>query len=60
MLYYNTPMSDHSRHHHHHPGHVHPPAAIGASILRQSAAGRLAVAGVIVAAIWAVIFWAMR
>ncbi len=52
-------MSDH-RHHHHHPGHAHPPAAIGASILRQSAAGRLAVAAGVVAVLWAIIFWAMQ
>ncbi|MDP2408960.1 MAG: hypothetical protein Q8M26_01610 [Pseudolabrys sp.] len=56
-------MSDHPHthaHHHRHAGHAHPPAAIGASILRQSAAGRLTVAAVAVAALWALIFWAMQ
>jgi hypothetical protein len=49
----------HGHHHHHEPGEGHPPAAISPSILRLSAAERLAAAGVLIAVIWAVVFWAM-
>jgi hypothetical protein len=47
-------------HHHHHAGHVHPPVAARASILRLSALARLAAVAVPVALLWAVVFWAMR
>ena len=45
--------------HHHHPGEGHPPASISPSILRLSALERLAAAGVVIALIWAAVFWAM-
>ena len=46
-------------HHHHHPGHGHPPAAISPSILRLSAWERLAAVGLVIAALWAAVLWAM-
>jgi hypothetical protein len=56
-------MSDHTHrhddHHHHHAGHAHPPATVSVSILRLSAAERLAAAAGIVALLWALVFWAM-
>jgi hypothetical protein len=53
-------MSDHAHHHHHHhAGHVHPPASVAASILRLSALERLAVAAVVVVALWLAVIWAM-
>jgi hypothetical protein len=56
-------MSDHDLHahrHHHHPGHIHPPAKVHPSILRLSAAWRLAVAGAVIAVLWLAAFWVMR
>jgi hypothetical protein len=53
-------MNDHDAHHHHHPGDVHPPVAVHASILRLSALERLAVAAGLIALIWAAAFWALR
>jgi hypothetical protein len=47
-------------HHHHQHDLPHPPAAIGASLLRLSAAQRLAVAGCIIALLWAASWWAIR
>jgi hypothetical protein len=47
-------------HRHHHPGHNHPPAAMGPSLLRLSVPERLAFAAVAVAVLWAVTFWAMH
>jgi hypothetical protein len=54
-------MTDHSHHHHHHhrPGEGHPPASVSMSILRLSALERLAAAGIAIAMIWGVVFWAM-
>jgi len=46
--------------HHHATGQGHPPAAIGPSLLRMTAAERLAVAAGLIAAIWAVVVWAMN
>ncbi|MEI7806131.1 MAG: hypothetical protein WCI56_12460 [Hyphomicrobiales bacterium] len=46
-------------HHHHHPGHVHPPAAVAASILRLSVWRRLTVAVFAIALIWGAVFWAI-
>ena len=46
-------------HHQHRPDHVHPPVAVAPSILRLSAWQRLAVAGVLIALIWAAVFWAI-
>jgi hypothetical protein len=64
MLYYNIAMNDrghpHDDHRHHHPGHVHPPAAVHASILRLSAVERLAVVAGLIALIWVAVFWATR
>ena len=54
------PSHDHGPgQHHHHPGEGHPPASISPSILRLSAAQRLAAAGAVIAIIWAAAFWAM-
>lgn len=46
-------------HHHHHPGHAHPTAQIGPSILRMSAPQRLVYAGALIALLWAAVFWAL-
>jgi len=47
-------------HHHHHPaGGAHPPAAVSPSILRLALGQRLVVVAVIIALIWAAVFWAM-
>jgi hypothetical protein len=47
-------------HHHHHPGHAHPPATVSPSILRLSALERIAAVGVMIAALWGAVFWAMQ
>jgi hypothetical protein len=47
-------------HHHHQDDVPHPSAAIGASLLRLSAAQRLAVAGTVIALLWAAFWWAIR
>jgi len=62
MLYYNIPMAEHDHPHptHHHPGHVHPPAQVHPSILRLSAAQRLACAAALIALVWLAVFWATR
>jgi hypothetical protein len=45
--------------HHHHPqGEAHPSASISPSILRLSAAERLAVAALLIAMLWATVHWA--
>jgi len=42
------------------PPHRHPhPVNVSASLLRMSALGRLAVAGSVIVAVWAAVFWAM-
>jgi hypothetical protein len=46
-------------HHHHHPGHAHPPATVSPSILRLSALERIAGVTLLIAALWAVVAWAM-
>jgi hypothetical protein len=46
-------------HHHHHPGHTHPPATVSPSILRLSAPERIAGVTLLIAALWAVVAWAM-
>jgi len=53
------PTPVHSPHHHHHLGGAHPPAAVAPSILRASVWQRLAIAAVLIAAIWASVLWAM-
>ncbi len=52
-------MTEHHRHHHL-PGHSHPPAAIGPSILRLSVFERLAFAAVLTVIVWVAVIWAMR
>jgi hypothetical protein len=47
-------------HHHHRDDATHPSAALGASLLRFSAAQRLAVAGIIVGLLWVGFWWAIR
>jgi len=46
--------------HHHHRGHVHPPAPIGASLLRFSVWQRLAIAAALIVLMWAAALWAMH
>jgi hypothetical protein len=46
-------------HPHHHPGQIHPPASIALSILRMSALHRLGAAAVLIAALWAAVYWTM-
>jgi hypothetical protein len=46
-------------HHHHRPGEAHPAAEISPSLLRFSAAGRLAAAAVVIALMWGAVFWAV-
>jgi hypothetical protein len=50
----------HSHHHRHPPGQGHPPATISHSILRMSVVERLALAAVLIAALWGVVLWAMQ
>jgi hypothetical protein len=47
-------------HHHHQHDAPHPSAAIRASLLRLSAAQRLAIAGIVIALLWASLWWAIR
>jgi len=47
-------------HHHHNDDASHPSATLGASLLRLSAAQRLGVAGVAIALLWAVFWWAVH
>lgn len=63
MLYYNKDESARSmtsQHHHHPEGHVHPPAAIGPSILRLSAAERIVIATALIALVWGSVIWVMH
>jgi hypothetical protein len=52
--------TEHHPHHHHHPGQGHPPATVSPSILRMSAFERLAWAAFLIAALWGVVFWAVK
>jgi hypothetical protein len=46
--------------HHSHPeGHRHHPVSVFPSILRLSAWERLAAVAVLIAALWAAVYWAM-
>jgi hypothetical protein len=46
---------------HHHPGGArHPPPTISPSLLRLSAAKRMALAGILIALMWAATLWATR
>jgi len=62
MVFYSSHMT-HSHpphpHHHHDPDHAHPSAAVAASLLRLSAARRLAGAAVLIALLWGAVFWAI-
>jgi hypothetical protein len=53
-------LSHHTARAHHHPGHGHPPAPAGASLLRLSAWQRLSLAAGFSALIWLAVYWAMR
>lgn len=46
--------------HHHDTGEPHPPPAAVPSLLQLSAQQRLAIAGGMIALIWAAFFWATR
>jgi hypothetical protein len=46
--------------HHHHGGESHPSPTISTSLLRLSASMRLAIAGALIALIWAAFFLATR
>jgi len=51
------PFAKTMTHHHHQEDSPHPSAAIGASLLRFSAAQRLALAGIVIALLWAAFWW---
>ncbi len=66
MLYYNIILPGEGAgtgaavtHHHHQPGHVHPSPQVAPSLLRLSAAQRLAAVAVVVALLWGAVIWAM-
>jgi hypothetical protein len=44
---------------HHHGSHSHPPAEVPASLLRLSAAERLAIAAGLSLGLWALVWWAV-
>ena len=46
-------------HHHHDPDHAHPSAAVALSLLRLSAAERLAGAAGLIALLWGAGLWAI-
>jgi hypothetical protein len=46
--------------HHHHAGEAHPSPGLSPSLLRLSAAQRLALAGALIALIWVAVLWATR
>jgi hypothetical protein len=54
MLYYYVMT------HHHHGGAPHPSPAISPSLLRLAVSTRLALAGFVIALIWAAVLWATR
>lgn len=61
MLYYNNDLSAGTfMIHHHHGGAPHPSPTLSPSLLRMSAGQRIAIAGALVALIWAAFFWAVR
>jgi hypothetical protein len=49
----------HTAHAHHHPGHAHPPAAAGMSLLRLSVGQRLCIAAALIALMWLAVLWAV-
>ncbi len=46
-------------HHHHDPDRAHPSVAVAPSLLRMSAAERLAGAAVLIALLWGAVAWAI-
>ncbi len=53
------PHRHHTAHAHHHPGHIHPPAATGLSLLRLSVWQRLGIAAGLAALVWLAAYWAL-
>jgi hypothetical protein len=53
------PHRHHTAHAHHHPGHIHPPAATGLSLLRLSVWQRLGIAAALAALVWLAAYWAL-
>jgi hypothetical protein len=47
-------------HHHHHAGEAHPSPALSPSLIRLSVPQRLMLAGLLIAVIWAAVFWAVH
>jgi hypothetical protein len=47
-------------HHHQHGGQAHPSPTLSPSLLRLSAPRRMAVAGLLIALMWALAAWAMH
>jgi hypothetical protein len=45
--------------HHHHASEAHPSPTLSPSLLRLSVPRRLALAGALIALIWAAVLWAM-
>jgi len=52
-------MTHHDHHHHHPTDQAHPSARVAPSLLRLSAAQRLAGAAVVIALLWGAVLWAM-
>ena len=55
----SDPHRHHTAHAHHHPGHIHPPAATGLSLLRLSVWQRLGIAAGLAALVWLAAYWAL-
>jgi hypothetical protein len=49
-----------THHHHHEGGAPHPSPTLSPSLMRLSAWRRLAIAGALIALIWAAFLWAIR
>jgi hypothetical protein len=47
-------------HRRHHPGATHPSPTISPSLLRLSAPQRIAITAVLIALLWAAVFWAIH
>ena len=60
VLCRESTMADHHHHHHGHAGHAHPPVSISPSILRLSVVERLMAVSVLIALLWAAVYWVMR
>jgi hypothetical protein len=59
LVFLFSRMSSPHPHHHHDPDHAHPSADVAPSLLRLSAAERLAGAAVLIAFLWGAVFWAI-